>query len=77
MLITEPNKFVAEVYDRTPVILEANDSEQWECADVKDAAAPMKPAGEDVLQRWPVSKRVDSSRAPDDDATLIDAIETV
>jgi hypothetical protein len=32
----------------------------------------MKPAGEDVLQRFPVSKRVNNSRAPDDDATLID-----
>jgi hypothetical protein len=32
----------------------------------------MKPADEDTLQRWPVSKRVNSSRAPDNDATLID-----
>jgi hypothetical protein len=46
-----------------------------EHGDTKDAAALMRPAGEDVLQRWPVSKRVNSSRAPDDDATLIDAIE--
>jgi hypothetical protein len=28
----------------------------------------------DLLQRWPVSKRVNSSRAPDDDPTLIDPI---
>jgi hypothetical protein len=27
---------------------------------------------EDTVQRWPVSKRVNSSRAPDDDATLIE-----
>jgi putative SOS response-associated peptidase YedK len=27
-----------------------------------------------VLQRWPVSKRVNSSRAPDDDPTLIERI---
>ena len=32
------------------------------------------PAAENVLQRWPVSKRVNSSRAPDDDPTLIDRI---
>jgi putative SOS response-associated peptidase YedK len=44
MVITEPNKFVAEVHDRMPVILEANDFEQWERGDVKDAAALMKPA---------------------------------
>jgi hypothetical protein len=40
-------------------------------------AALMKPAGEDVLQKWPVSKRVHSSRTSDDDATPTDAIETV
>jgi hypothetical protein len=30
---------------------------------------------ESVLQKWPVSKRVNSSRAPDDDASLIEAID--
>jgi hypothetical protein len=34
----------------------------------------LKPAAEDVLQKWPVSKRVNSSRAPDDDPTLTDKI---
>jgi putative SOS response-associated peptidase YedK len=71
MVITEANKVVAEVHDRMPVILEAADFEQWERGDVKDAAALMKPAGEDVLLKWPVSKRVNSSRTSDDDATLI------
>ena len=74
MVITEPNKFVADVHDRMPVILEARDFEQWERGDVKDASALMKPAGEDVLQKWQVSKRVNSSRASDEDATLIEKI---
>ena len=39
MVITEPNKFVAEVHDRMPVILETKDFEQWEHGDPKDAAA--------------------------------------
>jgi putative SOS response-associated peptidase YedK len=63
---------MAEVHDRMRVILEADDFEQWERGDAKDAAALMKPADEEVLQRWPVSKRVNSSRAPDDDPTLIE-----
>jgi putative SOS response-associated peptidase YedK len=75
MVITEPNRFVAEVHDRMPVILEAKDFEQWEHGDPKDAAALMKPAAEGVLEKWPVSKRVNSSRAPDDDASLIEAID--
>jgi hypothetical protein len=33
-----------------------------------------KPAAENVLQKWPVSKWVNSSRAPDDDPTPIDQI---
>jgi putative SOS response-associated peptidase YedK len=74
MVITEPNKFVAELHDRMPVILEAIDFEQWEQGDAKDAAALMKPAAEDVLQRWPVSKRVNSSRAADDDPSLIEPL---
>jgi hypothetical protein len=34
----------------------------------------MKPAAEDLLQKRPVAKRVNSSRTSDEDATLIDAI---
>jgi hypothetical protein len=41
----------------------------------KDAAALMKRAGEDVSQKWQVSKRVNRSRAPDDDASPIESIE--
>jgi putative SOS response-associated peptidase YedK len=51
MVITEPNKLAAEVHDRMPLILEAANFEQWERGDVKDAAALMKPANEDMLQR--------------------------
>jgi putative SOS response-associated peptidase YedK len=75
MVITTPNKLVAEVHDRMPVILEPVDYEQWERGDAKDVADLMKPADEDILQKWPVSKRVNSSRAPDDDPTLIDKID--
>jgi len=75
MVITGPNKLAAEVHERMPVILEAQDFEQWERGDVNEAAALMNPAGEDVLQKWPVAKRVNSSRAPDDDAALINKVE--
>ena len=75
MVITEPNKFVAEVHDRMPVIRETQDFVPSEHGDPKDAAALMKPAAEGVLQKRPVSKRVNSSRAPDDDASLIEAID--
>jgi hypothetical protein len=35
----------------------------------------LRPAADYLLQRWPVSKRVNSSKAPADDPTLIDRIE--
>jgi hypothetical protein len=51
------------------------------CAWLDDSAVPaslvkmLKPAGERVLACHPVSKRVNSSRADGDDATLIDKID--
>jgi hypothetical protein len=35
----------------------------------------LKPAPNDLLQKWPVSKRVNSSRADDNDSTLIEKVE--
>ena len=34
----------------------------------------LKPAPNDYLQRWPVSRRVNSSRADKDDVTLVNPI---
>lgn len=72
MIITEPNDFVREVHDRMPVLLAATDFEPW----LSGAASAelLRPAPNDLLARWPVSKRVNSSRASDDDSSLI-AIE--
>jgi putative SOS response-associated peptidase YedK len=72
MLITEPNDFVAEVHDRMPVVLESKDFASW----LNDGGSSLlRPAANDVLQRWPVSRRVNSSRAPADDPSLIDRVE--
>jgi putative SOS response-associated peptidase YedK len=71
MIVTEPNAVAAEIHDRMPVILERTDFDSW----LSDGGtALLKPAANDVMQRRPVSKRVNSSRAPDDDPTLIEPI---
>jgi hypothetical protein len=44
------------------------------CVTGKAGVELLKPAAENVLQNWPVSKRVNSSRAADDDPTLIDRV---
>jgi putative SOS response-associated peptidase YedK len=71
MIITEPNGFVAEVHDRMPVVLESKDFASW----LNGGAALLRPAANDVLRLWPVSRRVNSSRAPADDPTLIERVE--
>src|ERR1700689_5066275 len=73
MIITEPNEFVAEVHDRMPVLLTEDQFDPWLRAEA--GIEMLKPAPNDFLQKWPVSKRVNSSRADDDDPTLIDKIE--
>jgi putative SOS response-associated peptidase YedK len=72
MLITDANEFVGELHGRMPVILEPEQFETW----LTGAASLelLKPAGNDVLQCWAVSRRVSSSRVPDDDASLIEAV---
>jgi putative SOS response-associated peptidase YedK len=69
MIISDANVFVGEVHDRMPVLLEPGDFVAWLSGDA--GVEILKPAANDVLQRWPVSKRVNSSRASDDDETLI------
>jgi putative SOS response-associated peptidase YedK len=74
MIITESNKFVAEVHDRMPVLLAEKDYEPWLSG--KAGLELLKPAAENVLQKWPVSKRAPSPDAyeltdpsPADDST--------
>jgi hypothetical protein len=58
---------------RTPLALLAEkDFEPWLSGSA--GTELLRPAPNDLLARWPVSKRVNSSRASDDDGSLI-AIE--
>jgi putative SOS response-associated peptidase YedK len=72
MIVTEANRFVAKLHDRMPVILEPEQSEAW----LTGAAGLdiLKPAANEVLQCWPVSQRVNSSHARDDDVSLIEPV---
>lgn len=72
MIITEPNKLVGEVHDRMPVVLSPNEFEPWLSGEAGKEV--LDPAPDDALQKWPVSKRVNSSRAEKHDAALVDKI---
>jgi len=63
----------AEIHDRMPVFLTEQQFAPWLSGEA--GAGILKPAPNDFLQRWPVSKRVNSSKADADDATLTDKVE--
>jgi putative SOS response-associated peptidase YedK len=73
MIITEPNDFVAEVHDRMPVLLQPEQFDHWLSGDM--TVGELKPAPNDDLQRWMVSKRVNSSKAEKDDPTLVEPVQ--
>jgi putative SOS response-associated peptidase YedK len=54
-LVIVPNDFVAEVHDRMPVLLTKEQFAPWLTGEA--GAEYLKPASNDYLQRWPVSKR--------------------
>ncbi len=73
MIITAPNEFVAEVHDRMPVLLVPEQFDYWLSGDM--GVEELKPAPNDYLQRWAVSKRVNSSKADKDDPRLIEPVK--
>ena len=56
-----------------PVLLMPDQFEHWLSGSM--GVDDLKPAPDDYLQRWPVSKRVNSSKADMHDLTLIDRVE--
>jgi putative SOS response-associated peptidase YedK len=70
MLITNANDLASKIHDRMPVLLQPGDFDRWLAGNV--GSELLKPAANDYLQTWPVSRRVNSSRAPGDDPTLIE-----
>jgi putative SOS response-associated peptidase YedK len=73
MIITEPNEMAAQIHDRMPAFLREAQIAPWLSGEA--GAGILKPVPNDYLQRWPVSKRVNSSKADADDGTLIDKVE--
>ena len=70
---TEPNELVAEAHGRMPVLSRSDQFDHWLSGNM--TVEELKPAPNDYLQRWAVSKRVNSSKADKDDATLIEPVK--
>ena len=63
MIITEPNKFVAQYHDRMPVLLAKEEVGNWLSGAY--GLERLVPAPNDWLKAVPVSRAVNSSKAPD------------
>ena len=72
VLTTRPNKLIAAVHDRMPVIVPPDHIDDWLTAPPTEAAALIRPASEDALIATPVSRRVNKV-ANDDPACLAPA----
>jgi len=60
-----PNKSMAEIHDRMPVILDEADWPKWlgeESATPDELYALLKPCPDEVLKAWPVDKSVGNVR---------------
>jgi putative SOS response-associated peptidase YedK len=63
---------MAKLHERMPVILEPADWPVWLGEVEGNPAALLRPAGEDVLRLWPVSRRVKAPR--NNDAQLLERV---
>jgi putative SOS response-associated peptidase YedK len=59
LIITEANVFASEIHDRIPVLLEPEQIDGWLSGKV--GTEVLRPASEDLLRLWPVSRRVNKS----------------
>jgi putative SOS response-associated peptidase YedK len=77
-LITVPaNRLLAEVHngkERMPAVLAEEDEERWLTGPSEEAKAVLRPYPDGRLTAWPVSRRVNNPRLPND-ASLIEAVE--
>jgi putative SOS response-associated peptidase YedK len=72
LIVTGANALARQVHDRMPVLLARADFAAWLGGTA--GVELLRPAAEDTLRLWPVSKRVNSTRTDDEDATLKDEV---
>jgi putative SOS response-associated peptidase YedK len=73
MIVTEANEFAGRVHDRMPVFLAENGFASW--IDGSAGTELLRPAPENLLRVWPVSRRVNRSTDGLDDPTLLEPVE--
>ncbi len=69
---TDANELTRPIHDRMPVVLDKADIGPW--LNGEAGTELLKPAGDDRLQMWPVSRRVNKTGTGEDDPTLLDEV---
>jgi putative SOS response-associated peptidase YedK len=75
IITTTPNELLAEIHDRMPAILTAEDQEAWlrNDADPRELKALLAPYPADAMKSFPVSEKVNSALV--DEPQLVEPIE--
>jgi putative SOS response-associated peptidase YedK len=73
VVVSGASAWMAPYHDRMPVLLAEPSVEGW--LDGSLGADALRPAAEDALREWVVSKRVNRTGAGDDDPTLLDPVD--
>jgi len=71
IITTNANDTMAQLHNRMPVILERQDWPVWLGEVAGDAASILRPAAEDVLKVWPVSRQVNSPKNDGADVGIV------
>jgi len=70
IIVTDANALTRPIHDRMPVVLDKVDIGPW--LNGEGGTELLKPAAENCLRMWPVSRRVNKTGSGDDDPTLLD-----
>jgi len=70
LIVTAANDFMRPIHDRMPAFLGDHDIDTW--LGGRAGVELLRPATNDLLRMWPVSKRVNVSGRGDDDPSLIE-----
>jgi putative SOS response-associated peptidase YedK len=65
LIVTDANDFTRRIHDRMPALLGHHDLDAWLTGQA--GVELLRPAPNDLLRMWPVSKRVNLSGRGDDD----------
>jgi putative SOS response-associated peptidase YedK len=72
IIVTDAKALTRPIHERMPVLLDTTDFKPW----LTGAAGVeiLKPAADDRVRFWPVSRRVNKTGSGEDDPTLIEEV---